>query len=263
MNLMVNILRQKQIGPFQLTEKSFLPSTVLPAHEHARAYVSFLLTGGYREVSHQEERACSLGTVIWHPGGEVHTDQFDAAGGLLLDLEIARSWLDDAAQDCKVDPQARIFSGGHLYSLGLQLYCALARDGPKVHDLATELLSFFCSGTLDRQPPAWFQHALEMATVIHDQRLSLASVAHEVGVHPVHVARSFRRFTGSTFGDYLAQVRIRTAFDLLHISNHTIADVAYACGFADHAHLSRMFKRSTGRTPSAFRRTVRAGPRWY
>lgn len=124
MNLMLNFLRQKQIGRFQLTEKSYSPSTILPAHEHARAYVSFLLTGGYREVSHQEERACSSGTVIWHPGGEVHADQFHATGGLLLDLEIARSWPDDAAQDFKVNPRARMFSGGLLYSLGLQ-FCTV------------------------------------------------------------------------------------------------------------------------------------------
>ena len=261
MNFMFDILRRKQIGPFELTEKSYLPGTILPAHEHARAYVSFLLTGGYREVSHQEERACSSGTVIWHPGGEVHADQFLATGGLLLDLEIAPLWLDDAAQDFKVDPRARMFSGGHLYSLGLQLYRALAHDGLKVHDLATEMLSFFCSGTVDRQPPIWFQHALEMAAATHDQRLSLSRVAQEVGVHPVHVARSFRRFTGCTFGDYLAQVRVRKAFDLLLSSNHTIADVAYTCGFADHAHLSRTFKRSTGLTPSAFRRSVRSGLR--
>jgi AraC family transcriptional regulator len=87
-----------------------------------------------------------------------------------------------------------------------------------------------------------------------EQQLSLASLALAVGVHPVHVARSFRRFLGYTFGDHLAKIRIRKAFSLLVNSRTPIVDVAYACGFADHAHLCRAFKRSTGLTPSAFRR---------
>ncbi len=94
-----------------------------------------------------------------------------------------------------------------------------------------------------------------------DERLTLAAIAQEAGVHPVHVARSFRRFTGCTFSDYVGQTRLRRAFDLLVTSRHSIVDVAYECGFADHAHLCRTFKRTTGLTPTEFRQnsSPRAG----
>jgi transcriptional regulator GlxA family with amidase domain len=52
-------------------------------------------------------------------------------------------------------------------------------------------------------------------------------------------------------------VRLRRAFDLLHGSAESLVDVAVESGFADHAHMCRSFKRSTGITPSAYRTRFR------
>jgi AraC family transcriptional regulator len=253
-----NIVRKRQIGPFRLIEKSYAPDCALAMHEHKTAYVSFLMAGAYVEVTPQEERFCSSGTVIWHPKTEAHADRFQPSGGHVLDLEIDAAWLDDAAQDLTPVSRARVFCGGLPYSLGLRTYRGLGEDHDRVEDAATELLGFFFAGPPQGNPPAWFNHALQACSDV-ERRNSLASVALSVGVHPVHLARSFRRFLGCTFGDYLAKFRVRKAFELLLNSNTPIVDVAYACGFADHAHLCRVFKKSTGFTPSAFRCNVHAG----
>jgi AraC family transcriptional regulator len=252
-------LREKRTGPFRVIEKSFAAGMALPRHGHETAYVSFLLAGSYMEVSHQDERMCLPGTVIWHPRTEAHADRFHSCGGHLLDLEIEAGWLGDAAQEFKLVSQARMFQGGLPYLLGLRVYRELSADSREVGDLATELLCFFFTGPLDRQRPAWFKRALQICSEIHDQQLSLVRLALALGVHPVHVARSFRRFMGCTFGDYLAEIRIRKAFELLRNSKKPIVEVAHTSGFADHAHLCRALKKSTGLTPSAFRRAVQAG----
>jgi AraC-like DNA-binding protein len=62
------------------------------------------------------------------------------------------------------------------------------------------------------------------------------------GVHPVHVSRSFRRTLGCTFREYLTLIRIRRATDLLKQSSTCITEIAFACGFSDHAHFTRTFK---------------------
>jgi AraC family transcriptional regulator len=248
-------LRTKRIGAFRIVEKSYSADTVLALHKHETAYVSFLLAGTYVEVSEQEERSCSSGTVIWHPRTEAHADQFHSGGGHLLDLEINPAWLGDAAQELKPVSRACVFRDGLPYALGLRMYRELSADSRTVEDVATELLGFFFTGPRDRRPPAWFNRALEVCRETEEDKMSLANLALAVGVHPVHLARSFRRFLGCTFGDHLAKIRIRKAFELLN-SKRPIVDVAYACGFADHAHLCRVFKKSTGLTPSAFRSTV-------
>jgi AraC family transcriptional regulator len=251
-----NTIRTKQVGPFRITEKFHSPGQRLALHEHEKAYVSFLLSGSYVEMVRREERICLPGTVIWHPRTETHADQFRSEGGHLLDLEFDCAWLDDATQESKSASQPHISCGGLPYALGLRIYRELSTYSHSFEDAATELLGFFFTGPFERRPPAWFNQALQICNEIEEQQLSLGSLALAVGVHPVHVARSFRRFLGYTFGDHLAKIRIRNAFRLLVNSRTPIVDVAYACGFADHAHLCRAFKQSTGLTPSAFRRNV-------
>lgn len=222
-------------------------------HRHETPYVSFLHAGTYCEFGRSRETSCSPGTVIWHPPNDVHGDRFQSGGGHLLNLEIGGVWLQDIAQELNAVADVRSFCGGLPYSLGLCLYRELHTDTHAVEDIATELVSIFFNGPADRRPPVWFRQALDLVCETYDRPLSLTFAACEVGVHPVHLARSFRRFLGCTFGDHVAKVRLRRAFELLLTTKDSISDVAYSCGFSDHAHLCRSFKACTGLTPSAFR----------
>lgn len=250
------ILRDKEVGPFRIIEKSYDGSVALPRHQHPTGFLSFLLAGAYVEASGNAEMVCPSGTVIWHPPSEIHSDRFHPRGGHLIDLEVRNTWLQDASLSLHSAAGSRVFSGGLPYSLGLQLYRQLSGDSGDVEDTVTELLSFFFSGDIDRHPPKWFQRALQLVSETQGEHQSLAAVARAVAVHPVHLARSFRRFVGCTFGDYQLKLRLRTAFEMLLNPKQPVVDIAYACGFADHAHLCRIFKKSTGLTPSAFRSVV-------
>jgi AraC family transcriptional regulator len=256
MNSQGNIVREKQVGAFRIVEKSYGGSVSLDKHQHPTAYLSFLLAGAYVEVSGWGEVICPSGTVIWHPPAETHSDRFHRQGGHLIDLEVRDTGLQDAAQSLRPATRSRTFCGGLPYAMGLRLYRELSVDGNQVEDVVIELLSFFFSVGVDRSPPLWLNRAIERVSNIDELQPSLTMVARDAGIHPVHLARSFRRFLGCTFGDYVAKVRVRRAFELLRDGRWPIVDVAYASGFADHAHLCRAFKSSTGLTPSAFRSVV-------
>jgi AraC family transcriptional regulator len=72
-------------------------------------------------------------------------------------------------------------------------------------------------------------------------------------VHPVHLAREFRRFHRCTPGEMLRAHRIRRAASLLRAPRARIAEVAAATGFADQAQFTKCFKRETGMTPGQYR----------
>jgi AraC family transcriptional regulator len=82
--------------------------------------------------------------------------------------------------------------------------------------------------------------------------VSLSSLARTVGRHPVHVAREFRRHYGTSIGEYHRRTRLRRARELMR-SRAPFSEIAFACGFSSHSHLSRAFKAEFGMTPSAFR----------
>ena len=83
--------------------------------------------------------------------------------------------------------------------------------------------------------------------------LTVAGVAASVGVHPVHLAREFRKAYRSTVGEYIRRRRITFACREILRSDTPLTEIAMAAGFSDQSHFSRTFKRLTGKTPSLYR----------
>ena len=82
---------------------------------------------------------------------------------------------------------------------------------------------------------------------------SLSELAFEAGVHPMHLARAFRRYTGESIGQALRRLRVERASRLLVETSSSLAEIATASGFADQAHLTRVFRRHTAVTPARYR----------
>jgi len=76
-------------------------------------------------------------------------------------------------------------------------------------------------------------------------------------VHPVHLARTFRRVHQITFAGYVRHVRIEFARRELAALESPLGDIAVAAGFCDQSHFSRLFKRYTGLTPAEYRLACR------
>lgn len=70
--------------------------------------------------------------------------------------------------------------------------------------------------------------------------------------------RRFRQATGKTPLEYLQDVRIDSARDLLKTSNLNVGEIAYRVGYQDASHFTSLFKARLNVTPSAYRTTVRA-----
>ncbi len=110
----------------------------------------------------------------------------------------------------------------------------------------------------DRQPPTWLQRVKDYLSENFSEPPSLADLAAAAGVHPTHLARTFRQFERCTIGDYLRELRVNYARRRMISSNEPLVEIALAAGFADQTHFSRSFKRVTGMTPTEFRRTFAA-----
>ena len=87
--------------------------------------------------------------------------------------------------------------------------------------------------------------------------LRLTHVAREVGMSVSCLERTFKKTLGVTFSSYLNKVRIARAIQLLEgRSKFTINEIAFACGFSNQNHFTRLFKKMTQTRPRDLRRAL-------
>ena len=84
--------------------------------------------------------------------------------------------------------------------------------------------------------------------------LHLDQLGEIAGVGPDYFGEIFRAALGLSPYRYVIERRIERGKQLLKANTSSITEIAVALGFADHAHFSATFRRSTGITPSRFRR---------
>lgn len=100
--------------------------------------------------------------------------------------------------------------------------------------------------------------AQSMMTEASGGRVSMPGVARACGLSHSHFNQAFKISVGMSPRQWLAERRIERAKWLLINTEHTLANVALACGFSEQCHFTRMFTRSVGMAPGVWRRTFGA-----
>ncbi len=86
-----------------------------------------------------------------------------------------------------------------------------------------------------------------------DQDLNLNAVAESLEITPNYLSALFKRQMGQNFSDYLEQLRMNKACQLLRDTSYKIYEVAEAVGYGDARHFAKVFKSITGQTPKDYR----------
>lgn len=88
------------------------------------------------------------------------------------------------------------------------------------------------------------------------QSVTLEELGALTGYVPLHVLRLFKAETGKTPHDYLCEVRMTRARNLLLNTDLSIARIASECGFQSVSHFQTLFKQKFGITPGKFRKNA-------
>lgn len=250
---------------FGLTETLYAPNIKLPVHSHEAAYFCFVLEGDFTEVYGKRSRSCRRSTLVFHPAGETHSDYFHHASRC-FNIQMNREWFERVRGHSKVISAPADFSDARLSALAWRLYreaCEFDDFSPlAVEGLALELLAESSRRSSARKseprPPGWLRRAREILDERFDESLTLIALAESVEVHPVHLAREFRRFYRQTVGEYVRRRRVEIACRKLSATDSPLGDIALTCGFFDQSHFARTLKKLTGLTPGEYRAAFRA-----
>ena len=83
--------------------------------------------------------------------------------------------------------------------------------------------------------------------------VNLNEIARAMHVSTFYFCKLFRKATGLTFTDYLGRVRVERAKNLLLNPDLRVSEIAYTVGFQSLTHFNRIFRKTTGEAPTAFR----------
>jgi AraC-like DNA-binding protein len=98
------------------------------------------------------------------------------------------------------------------------------------------------------------ENAKKYIQMNYPREISAEDAADSVGLSRSYFLRLFKDNTGITFVDYLTNVRILKAKELLLKTDSSITDIAYETGFNDSNYFSRVFSSATAMSPRQFRK---------
>ncbi len=90
----------------------------------------------------------------------------------------------------------------------------------------------------------------------YNEQISLNEVAENIYVSTFYISRMFKKELGKSFIDYLNDVRIEKAKELLKNVKYKTYEVAELVGIADPHYFSKIFKKYSGMTPSEYKETI-------
>jgi AraC family transcriptional regulator len=128
--------------------------------------------------------------------------------------------------------------------------------------LAARLLQRHSRRSLPMRDPHGGLSAWKLKLVIShiednlESELSLAEIAQVAGVSVSHLKTLFRRSTGTPVHQYILRRRVERAKLLLQDQNLSIAQIAFATGFAHQSHLARHMRKILGVTPAVARKDL-------
>ena len=101
----------------------------------------------------------------------------------------------------------------------------------------------------------WQRRKVERYLREHLERpVRVGELAEQVPLSVSHFCRAFKETFGDTPHAYLIRLRLEVAQELMLATDEPLSQIALASGLADQAHLTKVFRRLVGETPSAWRR---------
>ena len=245
--------RSLTVGPFTICENIYPADGVQTRHAHDKGSMTLMLAGSLREqVNKREVHARPLSMVV-KPVGTEHANRFGGRGAHTLQLRID----DDAATDGVL----RDWRWDHC-NFAVRDFLAVLRllradDRPAAEIAAYDLLSTVGESPM-RTPgsPRWLLDVCAHIDDLLPGSVRVDDVARAASVHPVYLARQFRRFFNSSVTGYIAAGRAQHAAQLLCDTPSRLADAALRAGYSDQSHMTRALRAATGLTPRALQRLL-------
>ena len=242
------------------------PHRIIERHTHEDAHFVLVLGGRYVSSAREFTAGRPDRILIYNPPGTSHRDQFSADG----DVFVGRFFTVSVPSTLDVDGSGRGMQEGVARRMSHPIAVAAALrlvreciEWDSVSSFAAEALGLELLDRVhgtpvcrERHAPPWLSRCIEQLFDAGSHVTNVGALAREAGVHPVHLARTFRDLLGESPGALLRRRRVARAIALIRGTSRALAAIALECGFTDQSHMSRSIRRASGGSPSTLRATT-------
>ncbi|QTH45685.1 response regulator [Cohnella sp. LGH] len=95
--------------------------------------------------------------------------------------------------------------------------------------------------------------AKEFMSAHFHEEIGLELVSEQLHISPEYLSREFKKESGENFIDFLLRLRINKAKEYMRQGNYKTYEIARLVGYHDEKYFSKVFKKTTGFTPSEYR----------
>ena len=235
-----------------ISENVYEPGLVQHRHAHGESTMTLILAGALEEhVGRTHEYARPFSVVI-KPADTEHANRVSGAGARTLQIRLPKGALPD---EPRILGSWRWEHAGPLARRFVQVFAAYRTRGPGFDDTLLDFLAALRPVQLGNggAAPVWLNRVREEIDDALPMVVRVEALAQCAGVHPVYLARQFRRFFGCNVTAYIARRRAQIAASYLAGAGPTLSGIAYRAGYSDQSHFCRGFRAVTGLTPRAYR----------
>lgn len=237
-----------------------------PKHTHDQFGIGLIEAGAQASFSGRGMVRAEAGDIICVNPNEVHdgmpVGESRAWSMLYFDPRLIGDLLNDIGEGStgEMEFPSPVIRNSRMAACFSALFPLLADNGSPQDKLLREglLLSLVAAvmnegerRSRDSAVPAAIDHARGLIDDDPAAPLTLAVLADACGLSQFQFLRAFSKATGLTPHAYLLQRRIQEARRLIAVGL-PLAEVAFASGFADQSHMTRLFVRNFGVSPGAY-----------
>ena len=223
-------------------------------HYHENPYFTYLLQGKLFESNKKESYYLEPGNLLFHNWQDAHynikPDEFTRG----FHIELNDNWFSN------YDIKTIGFEGSiNLKNPLIKNLMNKVFIEFKINDqysnlsIETSLIEIFNfikeTKAKKLKRPIWVK-TLQELLLQEEVNYSLKNLSSILDIHPIHLSREFRRYFGTTLGNYIRLLKLNKAFHLLASNKFLMTEICYKCGFYDQSHFISNFKFIYNTTPS-------------
>ena len=232
------------------------PRGELPTHTHDHACIGITIDGSVTESSADGRiDVFRKGDVVFWREGATHRDVFTHPMRA-LQIELAHDTYRHVAAYFPPTPTAIVGDAfdGAAQRLVQEIECFDEALPMALQAAVYEVLAQAMRLVTDAHMVSFaVNQALRFARLHFADPITPSQLAAAANVSVRRLHECFTAEMGMTPMEVLREIRLDRAETLLREASLSSSEIAEACGFYDHAHFCRLFKRRTGRTPREFR----------